>query len=72
MNQLAEFYKSLPHYDEYIQIYPDIPSLKYALRDLYNDYVDFSLLTIRYLRSSPLSELLIPILHSRPCILTAF
>jgi hypothetical protein len=55
MNQLADFYRALPRYDAYIHIYAETESLPCNLEELYNDYIEFSLLTIGYLQISPWS-----------------
>ncbi|KAH9214614.1 hypothetical protein DL95DRAFT_523757 [Leptodontidium sp. 2 PMI_412] len=51
---LVDLNNSLPMFDAYLALFPDNPSLQWPLRDLYAEYLEFCLRTIKYLNTNPL------------------
>lgn len=53
VEMFSEMTKAMPRFDLYVDLFSSEIHLKYAVRDLYKDYVIFSVSTLRYLRKQP-------------------
>lgn len=54
--QLESFYKALPIFDEYLILFPEEKRVGYALQDIFEDYANFCVSIIKYMRRTPLSR----------------
>ncbi|KAK1750427.1 hypothetical protein QBC47DRAFT_394042 [Echria macrotheca] len=51
--QMTDFYKSFPNFDDYVILFPENLTLQFILQDLYEIYTNFSLFTIGYISRRP-------------------
>jgi hypothetical protein len=50
---LAELNNALPRMEEYMELFPGHPELQWPIQDLYDDYLDYCIIVVRYLRNRP-------------------
>ncbi|KAK5657512.1 hypothetical protein OQA88_3084 [Cercophora sp. LCS_1] len=55
--QMKDFYRSFPEFDNYVNLFPNNISLQFLLQDLYEVYASFSLFTIGYISKRPWTHL---------------
>lgn len=58
LDQIANFYKTIPLFEEYIDIFPNDKRLEKVLQDVYEDYGQFCALLIKYTLKRPMSKFL--------------
>ena len=54
MEQLGDLYEAMPLFSEHLALYPSNARLRFALRDIYEDFLNYYIHIVKYLRRSPL------------------
>jgi hypothetical protein len=52
-DMLNELSRTLPQFEDYMDLYPHSLKLEGLLRDLYQDYIDFCIQSFRFLSNKP-------------------
>ncbi|KAK3320223.1 hypothetical protein B0T19DRAFT_468446 [Cercophora scortea] len=53
LDQLAKFYREIPIFDEDMELFPGNKLLELCLRDVFEDFVDFCVSTIEFVKTHP-------------------
>lgn len=56
VDQIQDFYKRFPNFQQYVDMFPQSPALRFQLQNMYTIYTDFSLHALRYMSRNPASE----------------
>ena len=57
VEQLGDLYEAMPLFSEHLALYPSHARLRFALRDIYEDFLDYYIRIVKYLRRSPFGTL---------------
>jgi hypothetical protein len=57
MSQVEELQKAIPRCSLEAEIYPKNPGLRFALEDLFRDFVDYCLVILKCLKRNPIGEI---------------
>ena len=60
LEQLQDLYEAMPLFSEHLALYPSNARLRLALRDIYEDFLDYNIQIIKFLRRSPLGKVHFP------------
>lgn len=68
---LTDLNNALPRMEEYLELFPGAPELQWPLQDLYDDYLDYCILVIHYLKNRPSRKSIANLSPHAHCLLTA-
>ena len=54
MKQIEDLHRAMPLFHEHLDLYPSSARLRYALRDVFEDYIDYYIKIIKHLRRKPI------------------